>query len=70
MMTLNEKLELISDLEKSRFKQDVIHTIVESLEHPEKNNGPFETLEELWDHIDSLPDEENIDEKNRDYMRF
>ena len=58
MLTLNEKLNLISDLEEANFKQDVIDTIVESIEFPERNNGPFETLEEFWNHIDNLPDEE------------
>ena len=58
MLTLNEKLNLISDLEEAKFKQDVIDTIVESIEFPERNNGPFESIEEFWNHIDSLPDEE------------
>ena len=62
MLTLNEKLNLISDLEEAKFKQDVIDTIVESMESPEKLNGPFENLEEFYNHIDTLPDdEENID---------
>ena len=38
MLTLNEKLDLISDLEEARFKQDVIDVIVESIEFPERNN--------------------------------
>ena len=63
MLTLNEKLNIISDLEEAKFKQDVINTIVESIEHPENLNGPFETLEEFYAHIDSLPDdEENVNE--------
>ena len=62
MLTLNEKLNLISDLEEAKFKQDVIDTIVESIEFPEKLNGPFENLEAFYNHIDNLPDdEENID---------
>ena len=64
MLTLNEKLNLISDLEEARFKQDVIDTIVESMESPEKLNGPFKNLEEFYAHIDSLPDEEDVDEKS------
>ena len=62
MLTLNEKLNLISDLEEAKFKQDVIDVIVESIEHPENRNGPFETLEEFWNHIDNLPDEEETDD--------
>lgn len=58
MLTLNEKLNLISDLEEAKFKQDVIDIIVESIEHPENLNGPFNTIEEFWDHINSLPDDE------------
>lgn len=62
MLTLNEKLDLISDLEEAKFKQDVIDVIVESIEHPENLNGPFETLEEFYAHIDNLPDEEDNNE--------
>ena len=58
MITLNEKLNIISDLEEAKFKQDVINTIVESIEFPEKNNGPFNSVEEFWAHINSLPEEE------------
>ena len=56
-MTLNEKLNLISELESAKFNSDTIETIVESFEHPE-NNTQFNNVEELWAHIDSLPDEE------------
>ena len=63
MLTLNEKLNLISDLEEAKFKQDVIDIIVESIEHPENLNGPFETLEEFWNHIDNLPDEEETNDE-------
>ena len=66
MLTLNEKLNIISDLEEAKFKQDVINTIVESIEHPENLNGPFETLEEFWDHINSLPDDEEESTNEKD----
>ncbi len=62
MLTLNEKLNLISDLEESKFKPDVISTIVESMESPEKLNGPFESLEDFYKHIDSIPDDEEIND--------
>ena len=62
MLTLNEKLNLISDLEEAKFKQDVIDVIVESIEFPERNNGPFNSIEEFWEHINSLPDEEESDD--------
>ena len=62
MLSLNEKLNLISDLEEAKFKQDVINTIVESIEHHENLNGPFNKLEEFYAHIDNLPDEEDVDE--------
>ena len=64
MLTLNEKLDLISDLEEAKFKPDVIDTIVESIESPEKLNGPFETLEEFYNHIDNLPDDEESNDAN------
>lgn len=64
MLTLNEKLNLISDLEEAKFKPDVIDTIVESIESPEKLNGPFETLDEFYNHIDSIPDDEEINDAN------
>ena len=63
MLSLNEKLNLISDLEEAKFKPDVINTIVESIEKPEKLNGPFNTLEEFYAHIDHLPEEEDEDER-------
>ena len=62
MLTLNEKLDLISDLEEAKFKQDVIDVIVESIEFPERNNGPFNSIEEFWEHINSLPNEEEPDD--------
>ena len=64
MLTLNEKLDLISDLEEARFKQYVIDVIVESIEHPENLNGPFETLDEFYKHIDSIPADEEISDAN------
>lgn len=64
MLTLNEKLNLISDLEEAKFKPDVINTIVESMESPQKLNGPFETLEEFYNHIDNLPDDEESNDAN------
>lgn len=65
MLSLNEKLNLISDLEEVKLKPDVIDTIVESIEFPEKNNGPFNSIEEMWAHINSLSDdEEPIDEED------
>lgn len=63
-MTLTEKLNLISDLEEAKLNSTTIDAIVESMEHPEKNNGPFKTLEEFWAHIDSVEDKEVADEKN------
>lgn len=64
MLTLNEKLDLISDLEEARFKPDVIDTIVESMEFPENLNGPFETLDEFYKHLDNIPDDEEINDAN------
>ena len=64
MLTLNEKLDLISDLEEARFKPDVIDTIVESIESPENLNGPFETLDEFYKHFDNIPDDEEINDAN------
>lgn len=47
-MTLNEKLNLISDLESAKFNSKTIETIVESIEHPENLHGPFNNVDELW----------------------
>lgn len=58
-MTINEKLNLISDLESVKFKSTTIESIVESIEHPESLNGPFETVDDLWKAV-----EENKNEKN------
>ena len=63
-MTLNEKLEFISELEDQKFNSTTIDTLVESIEHPERNNGPFTSVEELWAHIDNISEEETVDEEN------
>lgn len=63
-MTLTEKLNLISDLEEAKLNSVTINAIVESLEHPEKNSGPFKTIDEFWAHIDSVEDDEVADAKN------
>lgn len=51
-MTLNEKLNLISDLERASFNSRAIESIVESLEHPENLNGPFDTVDDFWKSIE------------------
>lgn len=51
-MTLNEKLDLISDLERASFNSRAIESIVESLEHPENLNGPFDTVDDLWKSVE------------------
>ena len=63
-MTLNEKLELISELESAKFNTDTIERLVESIEHPENNNGPFNSIDELWDHLDKISEENKTSEKN------
>ena len=51
-MTLNEKLDLISDLERASFNSRTIESIVESLEHPENLNGPFDTVDDFWKSVE------------------
>lgn len=58
-MTLNEKLNLISDLENANFNTKTIETIVESIEHPENLHGPYNTVDDLWKAVEGDSDENN-----------
>ena len=66
MITLTEKLELISELESENFNADTIEHLVESLEHPE-NNKSFNNIEDFWSYFDAM---EDINEENWNYSCF
>ena len=60
MLALNEKLNLISDLENERLSEDLIEGVIHSIEHPEEWRH-FETIEEANKWLNS-DDEEDTDE--------
>ena len=62
MLTLNEKLELISALESERLSEDLIEGVIHSIEHPEDWHH-FETIEEANNWLNS-DDEEDSDEND------
>ena len=50
-LTLNEKLNLISDLEEIGLNQKSIESIVESMSDTSKLTGPFNNVNEMWSNI-------------------
>ena len=58
MLTLNEKLELISALEAENLSEELIESVVYMEEHPDKWVGPFNSIEEFNAYLDSDDEEE------------
>lgn len=58
-MTLNEKLNVLTELEDTELNPDTVASIVESMEHPETLKS-YSSVDELWK--DVLGD--SADEKN------
>ena len=57
IMTINEKLEGIAILESENLSQEMIENIINNEEHPEKRVGPFKTVEEAMEYLESEDDE-------------
>lgn len=55
-MTLNEKLNLISDLENERLSEDLIESIVDQVENPEPIGKRYSSVKELMDDLESDED--------------
>lgn len=58
-MTLNEKLNLIADLETENLTEAMIENIIHMEEHPEEWVGPFDTPEEAMKYLEEDSDEED-----------
>lgn len=56
MMTLNEKLNLIADLEAEKLSEELIESIVEQLEHPEPLGKRYSSFKELLADLDDDED--------------
>ena len=53
MLTLNEKLELISALEEENLPEEMIESVVYMEDHPDEWIGPFDTPEEAKKWLES-----------------
>lgn len=47
MLTLNEKLNVIADLEAEKLSEELIESIVEQLENPEPTGKRYSSIKEL-----------------------
>lgn len=56
MLTLNEKLNLISDLEAENLPEELIESIIEHVEHPEPLGKRYKTVKELMEDLNSDED--------------
>lgn len=63
-MTLNEKLNLIADLEAENLTEAMIENVIHMEEHPEDWKGPFNTPEEALAYLERDDEEETSDEDN------
>ena len=59
MLTLNEKLELISALEEENLPEEMIESVVYMEDHPDEWVGPFNSIEEFNAYLNSDDEEEN-----------
>ena len=58
MLTLNEKLDLISALEAENLSEELIESVVYMEEHPDEWVGPFNSIEEFNAYLNSDEEEE------------
>lgn len=56
MLTLNEKLNVIADLEAEKLSEELIESIVEQLENPEPLGKRYKTFTELVEDLDNDED--------------
>lgn len=52
-MTLNEKLNLIADLENERLSEELIESIVDQVQNPEPIVKRYISVKDLMDDLDS-----------------
>lgn len=53
MLTLNEKLNVISDLEAEKLSEELIESIVEQIENPEPIGKRYSSIKEFMADLDS-----------------
>ena len=53
MLTLNEKLNIISDLEAEKLSEELIESIVEQIENPEPVGKRYKSFKELLADIEN-----------------
>lgn len=56
MLTLNEKLNVIADLEAEKLSEELIESIIEQLENPEPLGKRYKTAKELIEDLESDED--------------
>ena len=56
MLTLNEKLNIISDLEAEKLSEELIESIVDQIENPEPLGKRYKTFAELMEDLDNDED--------------
>ena len=56
MLTLNEKLNIISDLEAEKLSEELIESIVEQIENPEPRGKRYNSVKELMKDLESDED--------------
>ena len=56
MLTLNEKLNLIADLEQEKLSEELIEGIIEHVEHPEPLGKRYSSFKELLADLDNDED--------------
>lgn len=55
-MTLNEKLNIIADLESEKLSEELIESIIEQIENPEPISKRYKTVKELMEDLKSDED--------------
>lgn len=53
---LNERLAMIADLEERGYSQDMIESVVDYNEVPDKDKHSFSSLDALWEWLDEEED--------------
>lgn len=55
-MTLNEKLNVISDLESENLSEELIESIIDHIENPEPRGKRYKSFKELMEDLESEDD--------------
>ena len=55
-MTLNEKLNVIADLEEENLSEEMIESIIKDVENPEPRGKRYSSVEELMSDLESDED--------------